>query len=1712
MAGQTIETGVLIKARVEGQGQISGLSAEVENLAGVSDEAAAAAGPLARELQQLAKQQAAQAALVAVSEAADQVAKALANAEQAQADLSQKFAAAESALADAEQGYRASFDAVVRLAEEQTALKTALAGASGELDAAADALKAAKAEMSRLEQAASANGSALGKARQSAADYADDIQATKNQIAELRAEFARQLDAVNKLGTRQQTFATETRNLESAYAEAQGAVAEYRGEMDALQAAYRSDKSKIKEAIEAERAKLGEAKDAAAGYASEVKALQAAYRADKSDANAQALEAMRAKLAGAKQETASYGGEIKRLQEAYRADPSEEYTQALEATRAKLTQAEQAEAEYAKQLNLTGVASAENQRQTDAAWKGLAKTQDAITEAESKLQDYRGEMGRSNDAARQLEKSERELAAAIDQAGNEVKSAGAAYDQAQAKQAGLKAAVQTTGKAIEQANADLSRQGAAVKEATSEYGRAETALKLQTDRTAELGTKSASLAGELDKVRNRAKAAGLDTENLTRNSVNLSGRLAELKQRIADTSAQHQQAAQKAKENAEAQRQAGRGAQEAAGGFDSLKQAGGLAAIAMVAKQMFDAATSAETLSRGLTAATGSAEAGADALQFVRAEAQRLGVGIDEAGRAYVGLAAAARGAGVSTEDTRQIFSAVAGAMGALGKSTADTEGALQAVGQMLSKGTVSAEELRGQLGERLPGAMSAAARAAGVTEAEFSKMLESGQILAKDFLPKFAEELQKMGGGTGEIKGLSAEFTRLMNTVTAAFAALGNAGGGEAATEVFRNLREAVAGLGVGLAGVTGYAKATIDSMGVLAAALATGNWADAPQALRDEFEQAAEQVRDAADSLYGLNDAGKGAASGLKETATAAEKAADASQKTAAAITTVDAAIKSAAEQNKTLGESNLAAAEAAQRVADASGNEAAALAAAVEVAQRKTDLAVLQADAEEAQLTTARQRLEALQAEAKAVGGLTPELAKKIEAAAKDVQAMEAQLEASDRLLESQRDQELRAKVAAEMYGDQSNRVKQLAAEYQAAQQRLKELNAAQELGASVAKRRADAEAELAQVEDRLEGLTILLKAGQENVREEHERLSLSAIQLRDKLKELEAQELAGKEATQQVADATEAAKEAKLRYADALQDVIKALELERAQQQRDHDLNMQIVEGKKAQQEQVKKLAEARQDEVTASRAAYEIARLEADQARITAADKEKEARNALDAARRIKEALILQAGGVKNLTAEQKDQIAAAEHAAKMAREESYALNDAARAAKQMASDVWRAATSNDELADSAKRAADEAARLAEEQAKLADQQRRAAQAARVEVTSLDDLARRWGIVADGLGEYAEAAAKATQADYLEAQRLEALVGGGGFLEQYNKLLVETAAAMRRAAQAGEEWHPGGGLREAVALTDELAAATESAAERLARVTAEAEAAHQGFVARSEAIRKEFEATSKAVEERGQASAAAYAATAQESIDAAAAALADAGGASERALGWADSLLRRYADLDGVNLSNLSQALERVRQQQMALLESAKATREALQDQLDEMDGNQAAIEERRYAGQVADLEAQLAEAKRAGQREAETELKASLKLAEEFHKRTIDRIKADADQAKTNAEAARQEAARREEETIQAARESATAVDRTLGVADSRTRATDVARETIRPAAAVTPERVAAAPAKVVEIKFVAPGGGQSVSLWGDGDGAADGLLRILELSGAVMR
>lgn len=170
----------------------------------------------------------------------------------------------------------------------------------------------------------------------------------------------------------------------------------------------------------------------------------------------------------------------------------------------------------------------------------------------------------------------------------------------------------------------------------------------------------------------------------------------------------------------------------------------GTFATGYLVKSFVDAAAQTDRLKTSFKSVFGSDAA--NQMRFVREETNRLGIDMMSSAEAYKGIAAAAKGTAISNQDVQQTFLGVSEAAAALQLTGEQSQGALLAISQIISKGKVSMEELRGQLGERIPGAMQIAARSMGVTTAELEKMVAAG-IPAEKFIPKFAAQMRKEFG-----------------------------------------------------------------------------------------------------------------------------------------------------------------------------------------------------------------------------------------------------------------------------------------------------------------------------------------------------------------------------------------------------------------------------------------------------------------------------------------------------------------------------------------------------------------------------------------------------------------------------------------------------------------------------------------------------------------------------------------------------------------------------------------------------------------------------------------------------------------------------------------------------------------------------------------------------------------------------------------------------
>ena len=107
-------------------------------------------------------------------------------------------------------------------------------------------------------------------------------------------------------------------------------------------------------------------------------------------------------------------------------------------------------------------------------------------------------------------------------------------------------------------------------------------------------------------------------------------------------------------------------------------------------------------------------------------------------------LTAAANAVGLSFEDVDTIIRGLSASNKALGGTAETLNGTLNAGIQILSKGKVQAEELRGQIGDRLPGAFGRFAQALGISTAELDERLKDGKVTVRDFVTFSAAELAK--------------------------------------------------------------------------------------------------------------------------------------------------------------------------------------------------------------------------------------------------------------------------------------------------------------------------------------------------------------------------------------------------------------------------------------------------------------------------------------------------------------------------------------------------------------------------------------------------------------------------------------------------------------------------------------------------------------------------------------------------------------------------------------------------------------------------------------------------------------------------------------------------------------------------------------------------------------------------------------------------------
>lgn len=172
--------------------------------------------------------------------------------------------------------------------------------------------------------------------------------------------------------------------------------------------------------------------------------------------------------------------------------------------------------------------------------------------------------------------------------------------------------------------------------------------------------------------------------------------------------------------------------------------AAGFYVIQRFGREILEAGKQVKSFEAVFLAVTGSVVQAWSGVAKATEIARRTGTLIEDIAPGMARFEAAAAGVGLSGAVIRDTFETIAAASTKLQLGSEQTRGVFRALEQIMSKGTLQAEELRGQLGDRLPGAFQIAARAMGVTTSQLGEMMKKGLVPATEFIPKFIEELKK--------------------------------------------------------------------------------------------------------------------------------------------------------------------------------------------------------------------------------------------------------------------------------------------------------------------------------------------------------------------------------------------------------------------------------------------------------------------------------------------------------------------------------------------------------------------------------------------------------------------------------------------------------------------------------------------------------------------------------------------------------------------------------------------------------------------------------------------------------------------------------------------------------------------------------------------------------------------------------------------------------
>lgn len=174
--------------------------------------------------------------------------------------------------------------------------------------------------------------------------------------------------------------------------------------------------------------------------------------------------------------------------------------------------------------------------------------------------------------------------------------------------------------------------------------------------------------------------------------------------------------------------------------FDLIKNAfaGFSSQVIGIVRQTNEAMTALKNVS-------GSTAEFADNQKYLISVSKKYGTNVNDLSAAYAKFTASAKLAGMPLSVQKSLFESVSRATAAFALNSEDTNSVFLALSQMMGKGKIQAQELRLQMGEKLPVALQAMAKAAGVSVGELDNMMQKGELLSGKVLPNFGKALDEL-------------------------------------------------------------------------------------------------------------------------------------------------------------------------------------------------------------------------------------------------------------------------------------------------------------------------------------------------------------------------------------------------------------------------------------------------------------------------------------------------------------------------------------------------------------------------------------------------------------------------------------------------------------------------------------------------------------------------------------------------------------------------------------------------------------------------------------------------------------------------------------------------------------------------------------------------------------------------------------------------------